>query len=193
MSEVKYNNIFSVTLLNSISPLSKSLKNFLSQRMIASHYKKGDYIVKKGEVCDRIHVIRKGLVRGYFDFKENEITTWVSVDNELITSISGYFKKEPALECIQCLEDTYTESLSFEDMDYAINNYPDMAQLNRILMVHYYTQAENRAFLARIPGAKNRYKYFVKSFNPEIVKRLPKKYMASLLNVRPETLSRLFQ
>lgn len=193
MPVAKYNNIFSVTLLNSISPLSNSLKTFLSQRMISTHYKKGDYIVKRGEVCDRIHAIRKGLIRGYFDYNDNEITTWVSVDNEIVTSISGYFKKEPASENIQCLEETYTESLGFDDMDYAIKNYTDMAELNRILMVHYYIHAENRAFLARISGAKDRYEHFTKTFNPEIVKRLPKKYMASLLNIRPETLSRLYQ
>jgi len=191
MPTTKYNNIFSVTLLNSISPLSKPLKSFLSQRMISSHYKKGEFIVKNGEACNRIHLIRKGLIRGYFNFNENEVTTWVSVDNEMVTSISGYFKNEPAQENIQCLEDTYTESLSFEDMDYAIKNYSDMASLNRILMEYYYLHAENRALLARIPGAKDRYDYFLKTFNPEIIKRLPKKYLASLLNMRPETLSRL--
>ena len=191
MPTVKYNNIFSVTLLNSISPLSKSLKSFLSQRMISSHYKKGEFIVKSGEICNRLYVIRKGLIRGYFDFNSNEVTTWVSVDNEMVTSISGFFKNQPALENIQCLEETYTESLSFEDMDHAIKNYPDMAILNRILMENYYIHAENRALLARIPGAKDRYDHFMKTFNPGIIKRLPKKYLASLLNMRPETLSRL--
>ena len=191
MPLLKYNNIFSVTLLDSISPLSKSLKMYLSQRMISSHYEKGDFIVKSGEICDRIHTIRKGLVRGYFDYNNNEVTTWVSVDSEIVTSISGFFQKEPALENIQCLEDTYTESLSFEDMDYAIKNYPDMARLNRILMEQYYIYAEYRALLARIPGAKDRYEYFLNIYNPETIKRLPKKYLASLLNMRPETLSRL--
>jgi CRP/FNR family transcriptional regulator, anaerobic regulatory protein len=191
MPAVKYNNIFSVTLLDSISPLSKSLKMYLSQRMISSHYEKGDFIVKSGEICDRIHAIRKGLVRGYFDYNNNEVTTWVSVDSEIVTSISGFFQKEPALESIQCLEDTYTESLSFEDMDYAIKNYPDMARLNRLLMEQYYLYAEYRAFLARVPGAKDRYEYFMNTYNPETIKRLPKKYLASLLNMRPETLSRL--
>ena len=181
MQVVKYNNIFSIMLLNSISPLSKQLKMFLSQRMTAAHYKKGDFIVKSGDICDRIYAIRKGLVRGYFDYNGSEVTTWVSVDSEMVTSISGYFKNAPALENIQCLEDTYTESLGFEDMDYAIKNYPDMAALNRILMEYYYMHAENRAFLARIPGAKDRYDHFLKSFNPKIIERLPKKYLASLL------------
>jgi len=191
MNKNKFNHLFSISLLNAIHPLSNPLKSFLSSRLVSHRFIKGDFIIKSGEFCDYIHIIRKGLIRGYFDYQDKEITTWVSIDSELITSISGFFKKEPAQENIQCLEDTYTESLSFDDMDFAINHFKDMAQLNRILMEHYYMQAESRALLCRIPGAKDRYEYFTKIYNPEIIKRLPKKYLASLLNIRPETLSRI--
>lgn len=187
----KNNNLYSIVFLNSIYPLSKSLNKYLSKVLVCSYYKKGDYIVRSGDVCDRIHIIRKGLVRGFFNYNDSEITTWVSVDNELITSISGYFKNEPAIENIQCLEDTYTESLRYADMHFALDNFKEMANLNRILMEQYYLNAEYRAFMARIPAAKDRYEYFINMSNPEIVKRFPKKYMASLLNMRPETLSRL--
>lgn len=191
MSAIKYNHFFSIAFLNAVHPLSKSLNKFLSNTLILSHYKKGDYIVKSGEFCDRVHIIRTGLVRGYFIHNEKEITTWVSMDNELVTSISGYFKKEPASENIQCLEDTFTESLGFDDMHFALQNFKEMSHLNRILMEHYYLHAEYRAFMARIPSAKDRYQYFLKISNPEIIKRFPNKYLASLLNMRPETLSRL--
>ena len=191
MSATKYNHFFSIVLLNSIHPLSKSLNKFLSNALVFSQYKKGDYIVRSGDFCDRVHIIRKGLVRGYFNHNDKEITTWVSVDNELVTSISGYFKKELALENIQCLEDTFTESLSFNDMHFALQSFKEMNHLNRILMEQYYLHAEYRAFMARIPSAKDRYEYFLKITNPEIIKRLPNKYLASLLNMRPETLSRL--
>ncbi|WP_372756743.1 Crp/Fnr family transcriptional regulator [Mariniflexile sp.] len=191
MPNTKYNHLFSIVFLNSISPLSKSLNKYFSKSLVSKRYKKGDYIVKSGEFCDRIHIIRKGLVRGYFDFNNKEITTWVSVDNEMVTSISGYFKQEPAIENIQCLEDTYTESLSYADMHYALENFKEMSRLNRILMEQYYLSAEYRSFMARIPAAKDRYEYFINLVKPEIVERLPKKYLASLLNIRPETLSRL--
>ncbi|MFD0991329.1 Crp/Fnr family transcriptional regulator [Mariniflexile jejuense] len=191
MNTTKYNNLFSIVLLNSIYPLSKSLNKFLSNVLVSSHFKKGDFIVKSGEICNRIHLVRKGLVRGYFDYKNKEITTWVSVDNEMVTSITGYFKRETSIENIQCLEDTYTESISYEDMHFALQNFKDMNTLNRILMEQYYLHAEYRAFMARIPKAKDRYDHFIKISNPEIVKRLPKKYLASLLSIRPETLSRL--
>ena len=51
-------------------------------------------------------------MRGYFDYNHKEITIWVSLENEIVTSISGFFKNDPVLENIQCIEDTYTESLS---------------------------------------------------------------------------------
>lgn len=191
MHSTKYNHFFTIALLNSIYPLSKSLNKYLASKLVLNHYKKGDFIVKSGGFCDRVHVIRQGLIRGYFNHNGNEITTWVSVDNELVTSISGYFKKEPAAESIQCLEETFTESLSYDNMHFAFQNFKEMNDLNRILMEHYYVHAEYRAFMARIPTAKDRYEYFLKITNPEIVQRLPKKYLASLLNMRPETLSRL--
>ena len=191
MQVSQYKNIFSITLLNSITPLSKQLNNFLSEKIIYTQYKKDDFIVKKGEVCDRVHIIRKGLVRGFFNYNSSEITTWVSIDNELVTSISGFFKNRPAMENIQCVENTFTESLSFKDMEYALNHYNEMCKLYRILLEDYYVQSEFRSFLARIPGAKDRFEHFKKYSNPEIIKRFPKKYLASLLNVRPETLSRL--
>jgi len=191
MSNKNYNHFLTIALINSIVPLSKSLNKYFSSVLVLNHYKKGDYIVKAGDFCDSIHIIRKGLIRGYFNHNNNEITTWVSVDNELVTSISGYFKKESAVESIQCLEDTFTESMSYNNMHFALQNFKEMNDLNRILMEHYYLHAEYRAFMARIPTAKDRYEYYLKITNPEIIKRLPKKYLASLLNMRPETLSRL--
>ena len=191
MSTAKYNNLFSIVLLNSIVPLSKTLNKYLSQKLVTKHYIKGEFIVTNGEKSDRIYIIRKGMVRGFFNYNNSEITTWASIDNEMVTSIYGFFRKEPALENIQCIEDTYTESLSYDDLQFAIENHKEMAQLYRVLIEQYYIEAEYRALTARIPIAKDRYEYFKKIANPEIFKRLPKKYLASLLNMRPETLSRL--
>ena len=62
MPTTKNNNLYSIVLLNSIYPLSKPLNKFFAKALVCSTYKKGDHIVRNGEVCDRIHIIRKGLV-----------------------------------------------------------------------------------------------------------------------------------
>ena len=73
MPTTKNNNLYSIVLLNSIYPLSKPLNKFFAKALVCSTYKKGDHIVRNGEVCDRIHIIRKGLVRGYFNYNNKEI------------------------------------------------------------------------------------------------------------------------
>jgi signal-transduction protein with cAMP-binding, CBS, and nucleotidyltransferase domain len=193
MINPNYKSIFSIIFFNSFKTLSIQEKNYISSKMSFHHFNKGDYIVKSGEICDRLYIIRKGMVRGFYKFNKKEIITWVSADNELVTSISGYFTQEITKENIQCIEETYLESVSYQDMLYAINNFPTFEKINRILMEQYYLDAENRAFIARIPKAKDRYEHFLKTAKPTLIERLPKKYLASLLNMRPETLTRLSQ
>lgn len=102
---------YSIILLNEIVPLEPETKKFLKDKIQTAFYKKGSYLTRTGELCNRVFVLKKGLVRGYFVNNNKEITTWISRENEMVTSISGYFKNKQGLENIQALEDTYTNSL----------------------------------------------------------------------------------
>jgi CRP-like cAMP-binding protein len=189
--DVKTNPLYTVDLLNSILPLSSELTDFLHAKMNFTKYKKGEHISNSGEYCDKMFVIRKGLVRGYFISGGKEITTWISCDNELVTSISGFFRRRASKENIQCLEDTSAEYLLYDDLKYSLELFPEMATLNRILLEQYYIHAEDRAFLARIPGTMERFKYFISTDQRYLLKRAPYKYLASLMGMRPETFSRI--
>ncbi len=187
----KFPNTFSIVLLSELSPVSKLAKSFLSEKVKFTCFKKGEYILKQGEICDKLFIVRKGLVRGFFVINKKEINSWISMDNEFVTSISGYFKNEPAQENIQCLEDTEMEYISFKNMDYAVENFPCISKLNRILLEQYYLSSEKRAFMARIPGAKDCCEYLLNNLNGNLIERCPKKHLALFLNIRPETLSRI--
>jgi CRP-like cAMP-binding protein len=131
-------------------------------------------------------------VRGYFVSDKVDVTTWISFDSEIFTSITGFFKNEPARENIQCLEDTHCEYLEYQDFQHCLRNFPEMREINRIMMVEYYIHAENRAFMTRIPSAQKRLNYYFSNTDPKMITRVPKKYLASFLAMRPETLSRIF-
>jgi CRP/FNR family transcriptional regulator, anaerobic regulatory protein len=186
-----YKNIFSITLLNSFYPLSRSLNDYLSSKMVLKHYKKGDFIVKEGEFCDRIHIIRKGLVISYYTFNDKRVNTWVGIDGQLGTSINSFFRGEVSKENIECIEDTFTESLSFSEIEFALSHYKDMIKLQVEILKYYIVISEIRSIMTKIPSAIGRYEFYKQNYNPKIIERLPKKYLASLLNMRPETLSRL--
>ncbi|WP_373494397.1 Crp/Fnr family transcriptional regulator [Aquiflexum sp.] len=188
---VKTNHLYTIDLLNTIFPISPKLIEYLHAKLKFTKYKKGEHICNSGEECDKMFVLQKGLVRGYFISGGKEITTWISCDRELVTSISGFFKRKASVENIQCLEDTSAEYLLFDDLKYGMEIFPEMVTLYRILLEQYYIYAEDRAFLARIPGALERFRYFNSTYQRHLLKRAPYKYLASLLAMRPETFSRI--
>ncbi|MBO0321902.1 Crp/Fnr family transcriptional regulator [Muricauda sp. CAU 1633] len=186
-------NLFIIFYLNAIYPLSPSLKSFLVDKIKSCSFKKNEIISREGEICDKLYLIKKGLVRGYFVSEGIDITTWIDTENEIFTSITGFFKHEKTREYIQAMEDTHCDYLEYEDYKYSLNNFPEIRQIYRIMLEQYYVLAEHRVYLARIPNAGKRLEFFLEHCKPEIVERIPRKHLASFLAMRPETLSRLMK
>ncbi len=186
-------NLFILVYLNSILPLSPGVKSYLAGTIKSCYFGKNEIISREGEICDRMYLIKKGMVRGYFINEGTEITTWIDTENELFTSITGFFRHQKSREYIQSLEDTHCDYFEYEDYKYCLKNFPEIRQLHRILMEEYYIMAEHRVYLARILNARDRVKYFVENSKPDIVNRIPKKHLASFLAMRPETLSRIMK
>lgn len=181
----------SIQLLEKITPVSAGLRRFLQEHVSLQKHKKNYMLHREGEVCAHIYLIRKGLVRGFFEVNDTEVTSWVRVDGEIITSFSGFFKHEASQENMECLEDCILEALPYNALQVALDRFPEMNIIFRHLIIEYYIAAEHRAFIARIPGAQERYNYLVQKFNPQTLQRAPQKYLASLIGMRPETFSRL--
>ncbi len=147
-------------------------------------------LVKSGEVCHHLYFIKKGAIRGFIKDEEKDITTWISIDNEVVTSISGLNDQAPSIENIQAIEHSDLMIISHDDLETLYRDYLEFNIVGRKLLQRYYQDAEARAFIARIPGTENKYQHFVKSY-PHLINRIPIKYIASFLGVTLETLSRV--
>ena len=184
-------NLYIIIFLNSIYPMGKDLKTFLSSKIQSCHFKRNEIICRAGEKCNRLYFLKEGMVRGFFKSGDSEITTWIDSENEVFTSITGFFRNKGANEYIQSIEDTYCDYLEYQDYQYCVNHFPEMNHIGRIMLEEYYMLSEHRGYLARIPNAANRLNYFIEHSKNQITERIPKKYLASFLSMRPETLSRL--
>ncbi|WP_345007523.1 Crp/Fnr family transcriptional regulator [Snuella lapsa] len=182
---------FSLYFLEKINPLSHDFKVFYQKCVKHAYYKKGEFLNSSGTICNKLFYIKKGIIRGFHIIEKKEITTWLSSDNELVTSITGFFKNTSAKESMQAIEDTYVEYLEYNDFQKALDKFPEMTKIFTSLLIEYYIHAENRTLISRIPSAKGRFNHFLKAGNAFLLDRAPHKYLASLLSMRPETFSRL--
>ena len=151
---------------------------------------KGDLLLAAGQVCEHIYFIKKGSVRGFIKEGDKDITTWITAENELVTSIYGLSKKRPALENMQALEDCEMLTLTLADLENLYLQFPEFNIVTRKLLERYYQDAEGRAFIARLTNAENKYTQFLAKYG-HLSNRIPLKYIASFLGMTLETLSRV--
>ncbi len=179
-----------VNMLNQLHPISEEIEIYLDKHLTEGSIKKGTYLLKSGHVCTHVYFIKKGILRGYVKETAKEITTWISSENDMVTSISSFDDQIPAIENIQALEDCEFLSITFADFQNLYVEIPEFNIVGRKLIQRYYRNSEARAFVARLSKAEYKYEYFLRN-NPQLLNRLAIKHIASYLGITLETLSRI--
>ena len=179
-----------LTVLRYLHPLSPEAEMYLQQHVITCSIGKRKLLLKEGMLCEYIYFIVKGALRGFTREGQQDITTWITIENELVTSILSLDEQVVSIENIQALEKCELLALTSADLQEMYKQFPETNILARKLLQRYYADAEKRAFIARLTKAENKYRYFLLR-HQDLSNRIPLKYIASYLGVTLETLSRI--
>ncbi len=179
-----------IAILNYFHPLSVGIVGYLKEYSYPCSFRKGKLLLKAGDISEHIYFIKKGAVRGFIKEGNKDITTWITAENEMVSSISGFGSKEPMLENMQAIENCEMLALTYTDLQNLYTRFPEFNIVARKLLQKYYQDAEGRAFIARLTNAENKYQQFIKRYG-HLANRIPLKYIASFLGITLETLSRV--
>lgn len=178
------------TFVSNFHPLSLEAVAYINAHTYSVQVKKGEYLLKAGEISNQLYLIIKGVVRAYVRDGSKEITTWINAENEVVASIRGFNFQLPSQENIQVIEDSLLIASEYSTLQYMYEAFPEMNIVGRKLLEQYYCDAEERAFISRIPNASKRYRHFLET-RGSMANRIPLKYIASYLGITMETLSRI--
>jgi len=179
-----------IETLNYFYPLSEGIKDYFRKHTYSCSFRKGKLLLKAGEVCEHIYFIKKGAVRGFIKDGTKDITTWITAENEVVSSISSLDIREPAQENMQAIENCEMLALTYADFQDLYVKFPEFNIVARKLLQKYYQDAERRAFIARVAKAEKKYRLFLTRYG-HLANRIPLKYIASFLGITLETLSRV--
>ncbi|MBS1505326.1 MAG: Crp/Fnr family transcriptional regulator [Bacteroidetes bacterium] len=183
-------NHFVAQQVTKIRPLPEALLKRISDATCQVTLPKKTMLLKQGAICDRIYFIENGLARSFYVHGNEEITTWIMKENDMVISLRSFFTQTPSLESIELLENSRLEYLNYSDLQEIYNEYYESNIIGRLLTEYYYALSEERTYSLRVQNSKERYESLLKA-QPNLVKRVPLKYIASYLSMAPETLSRL--
>jgi CRP-like cAMP-binding protein len=179
-----------LSLLNEIHPLSPALNDYLSHTLRSAVIEKKQFLLSAGQVSRRIYFVDKGLLRCYYIHDEQEICSVFSKEGDIIVSASSFFLQKESHEYIQAIENSTLWHLGFDDLQYIYKNFPEFNVIARVLSIKSYLLSEQRLSFIRMKLSADRYNSMVKYF-PDLILRVPSKYLASYLGISVETLSRI--
>ncbi|UII19656.1 Crp/Fnr family transcriptional regulator [Fulvivirga ligni] len=160
-------------------------------RLITFEYKKNDYILRSNEVCNYFYFIMKGGARSFYITKSGiEKTRLIAFEDRILTVLQSFTQQQPSLESLQVLEDTVLLGLHRDSFFYLLDKYAEWDRFYRMMLEEAFffqnKKIENHITLT----AQERFDLLLEK-RPEFIQRVSNKVLASFLDVREETLSRL--
>ena len=152
-------------------------------------FSKGEIILKEGDICRNIMYIEKGLVRQFYFKKKKQVTEHIGVEGGIIMCIESLFKEEPTRLLVEALEPTVIYALPKAKLEEVALHNVNIQILYRKILEESLILSQIHADLVRFESAQDRYRRMCK-MQPQVILRAPLVYVASYLQMTPETLSR---
>lgn len=152
--------------------------------------KKGDFFLKTGRYSDRLGFVQTGIIREFVVMDEKEVTKWISTKGYFVVDLSSFLFQNPGRWNIQALTDCELHVIDQKDYQKIGQVVPRWAELEKLFIAKCFTVLEDRILQHLSMSAEERYRQLFQ-FNGELFNQVPLQYLASMLGMTPETLSRL--
>lgn len=174
-----------------IGNISKDELEFILQLVHFSSYSKGSLIYKQGVRPTTACFLMKGAVRSFYTDEEGkDNTVGFSFENTPVIPYGSFIEQVPsgvsivALEPVEMLWTSRQEYLGF------LEKHSRFETGIAKLLGEYLVKGGDQLKLIRISSSRERYERLCE-LQPEVIKRVPLKYIASYLGMALETLSRV--
>ena len=154
------------------------------------HLKKGEYIVREGEVCRHMSFINEGMFRVYSMVNGKEITTNFFFPGSYVSDYMSFIKRQPANEYIQALTDSEIVTNSYENVQALYAKYHKWERFGRLIAEKVFTSMYKRQQEFLFYSPTERYLKLMEK-RPKVLLHIPQVYIASYLGITPEYLSRI--
>lgn len=151
---------------------------------------KGTLLVEEGKICRHIAFIKSGLFRTFYLRDGEEVTTCFCKENTITCSYKSLITQQASDLSIEAIEDCELIVFEYADLKALYGKHLFWQQVGRLAAENEFIITENYTrFINDLPAIE-RYQQILKT-DPNLLLRVPLVYLASYLQIKPETLSRI--
>jgi len=164
--------------------------DMLESILVPMKYAKNEMILREGETCTNIYWVVKGLVRQFYYKNGKELTEYMATESSIVMCIESLFMEQPTHLQIKAIEPSVLIALPKADLEAVAMKSVNIQILYRKILEESLILSQVHADMLRFESAQDRYQKLIKR-QPQLVLRAPLVYIASYLQMTPETLSRV--
>lgn len=165
------------------------IKDYLQPIIEIRAFEKKKIIIAPGDTENYINYINKGILRKYYFQDGEEMITQISTEGHLISSQESFYTRSPSEYFIEAIEPAILLSINYYNLEKLFSLSPSFERLGRLVAIHTLVQKDKWVTSLLKLTPRERFLRFINN-NPEMLQRVPQKYLASYLNIKPETFSR---
>jgi CRP-like cAMP-binding protein len=176
--------------LSGFVPLTKQEFAQLLPFVEIREFDKKVQVTREGEMERYINIIAWGLARKYLPIRDKEITIQLASEGHIIHSELSFYHRIPSGSVVETIEPTVFFSLSYDSLQQLYDQSVKMERLGRLMISDLFIKKDDRYFDQLRKSTRERFLDYIRT-HPQMLQRVPQKYIASYLNIKPETFSRL--
>lgn len=178
--------------IEEVTPISDEEFEYVKTFFTTRRVKKNQYLISEGDEVKYEYVVVQGIYKVFYigDQGKEHIVQFAQ-ENWWMSDYQAYFKQKPASMFVECLEDGEVLCLTLYGREKLSADLHTMEHFFRVKLTNGYVALQQRIKLLLSSTPQQRYEEFSK-LHPDLLQRIPKKYVAEYLGVTRETLSRLY-
>ena len=167
-------------------------------KLILKKYKKGDILLRAGDICKTLRFINKGIARLYFINEEGkEFTCFIAYNDDnaratdkFILDFESYSKQIPSGSSSDVIDDCEILEISYDEIQVLCSKIKNLKIFMDEMATLAFTSIRDDMIYRSTTTAKQRYEDFLNE-NPNLLKKVPQYQLATFLGIAPQSLSRL--
>ncbi len=154
-------------------------------------FDKHQYLSEAGSVAKHFCIVVSGVQALYvIDTKGKKVVLGFSFKGSFSGDYASFLGKKPTELYVEVLTESLVLSIDYRQYHSLFEQYPEFERWGRLMHQQILLGRLSREVELLTADAKTRYISFMKRCPPQL-KTIPQKYLASYLNMTPETFSRL--